>query len=391
MNEIVDDNPGDVSNYPAPMTGTPRLIKFLRTALQNPEHDDLFQEVLNLGYTEWQRPERENTWGFADMTSWMEENFGNEAALITMLGKFNQQVCNGGIIQWLDNGYASDNRGRKRQRWGSASPEMDLSLLDWMINDLENSALVRLPHGHEILQILVSIQNEIEDASGPCDHCHNHRYVKCDTCGGYGKADDETCDACEGEGEIDGAPCENCGGKGYVDSNGECEECGGEGEVPCPDCNEDGQLEMDAREGSLNNLNFDRLERVYYSINDAWEQEITGYLRSLVRSPQGGGLLSRAQAFKATEKLMAMLNRLLESIDDEDTEGDVSSYQEPTLPPAQDIVNTFEDYQNDNPGPYDRIARRVASEYNIDVYDVANAFAEMGDEEMAQDIIESME
>jgi len=150
-------------------------------------------------------------------------------------------------------------------------------------------------------------------------------------------------------------------------------------------------LEMDAREGSINNLDFDRLERRYYRINDTWEQEITGYLRSLVRSPQGGGLLSRAQAFKATEKLMAMLNRLLESIDDEDTEGDVSSYQEPTLPPAQDIVNTFEDYQNDNPGPYDRIARRVASEYNIDVYDVANAFAEMGDEEMAQDIIESME
>lgn len=346
MNEIVDDNPGDVSNYPAPMTGTPRLIKFLRTALQNPEHEDLFQEVLNIGYNEWQRPENEQTWGFADMVSWVRENFGDDAALITMLGKFNQQVCNGGIIQWLDNGYASDDskRNRRRRSYG-ASPSMDLSLLEWMIEDLDESSLRNLPHGKDIYDILTSIQNEISDASGECYSCHNHRYVKCEDCDGSGE--DES-------------------------GEGECEECHGEGEVPCQDCNEDGQLEMDAEEGSLNNIYFDRLESKYYKINETWEKEVTDYLKTLVRSSQGGGLLSRAQAFKATENILAMLDRLIEA-----TEPDMNQFPKPSLhwedmSPLLELLfggipdiseDVFEFWNND--GEVDKVLAVLNSGYDV--------------------------
>lgn len=123
----------------------------------------------------------------------------------------------------------------------------------------------------------------------------------------------------------------------------------------------------------------------------------TAYLRSLVRGPQGGGPLSRAQAFRATENLLKMLNRLLETYpegawEDEDSEGDVSSFEKPSMPPIEDIVNTFVDYTHSIGGrhPSD-IARRVAMEYDIDIYDVANALAEDGDEDTAQEIIEGME
>jgi hypothetical protein len=320
MNDLADDTPGDVSNYPAPITGTPRLVKFLRTALQNPDHDDLFQEVLNIGYTEWQQHlEGANAWGFANMVNWMRETFGDDAALIMMLGKFNQQVYNGGIIQWLDNGYASDDSTRhRRQQFYGASPEMDTTLLDNMVDDLQASDLSKLPHGHEMLDILLRIQDEISDADGSCPNCNNHRYVKCENCDGTGE---------NAEGE-------------------DCEECDGEGEIPCPECNEDGHLEMDAREGSLNNMTFDRLDQMYYEFSDVWEKEVTDYLKSLVRQSQpGDGLLSRAQAFKATEKLLVMIDRLLEAIEDETEEGDVSSFIEPTQEPydPEVLVNEYED------------------------------------------------
>ncbi len=306
-----ETNFGDVSEYPAPLEGTPRLISFLRTALNNPEHDELFQEVLNLGYNEWQR--REN-WGFGDMVEWVEEQFGEEAALIVMLGKFNQQVENGGVIQWLDNGYASSSKERGRG-WRTISPEMDISLLEDMISKLTDSPLAKSHLGQNVLQILKRIYAEFEDADANCDYCHNHRYVNCETCGGTGKAEDETCDACDGEGEVDGETCENCGGTGSVSSNdGECEECHGEGELPCEDCNREGQLEMDSKESDWY-PDTDALDKYYYSFNKKWEAEVEEYLKKLVRGSEGGGLLSRAQAFKATEKILNMLNRLIESLE----------------------------------------------------------------------------
>ncbi len=403
MSDILDDIPGDVSTYPTPLIGTPRLIKALRSVLQNPEHDELFQEVLNIGYTEWQRPEHED-WSFADMIDWMTENYGEEAALIVMLGKFNQQVCNGGIFQWLDNGYASDDRGRKGRGYGRTG-SVDLTLLERMLEILESSSIARLPLVKKVAHMLILIQEEIESLGDECYTCHNHRYVKCEDCDGTGKmavGDDE-----DGNTEF---------------AEEECDVCGGEGEVPCGDCNEDGQLEIDAPEADLSNAyNFDRLEREFYSYNSNLEEEIEGYLKSLVRSSAGGGLLSRAQAFKATENLLKMLNRLIESLEDiededfdpesdlqsdidrtnahkrgeryedEDEEGEVSSFKEPLVPPEV-LADEFEDkLHGDFDGGAYQVARHLANIYNIDIYDVINAVAEFGDESDIEDIMAGME
>ena len=312
------EGPGGVSAYPKPVTGTPRLIQFLKTRLNEPEprgeYDSLFQDVLNFGYEEWQKPEHEQ-WSFADMLDWMADEFGEDAALIIMLGRMNGEICNGGIVQWLDNGYASDYRGdtQRRHRYQSISPDMDLSLLERMMADLEGSALGRLPHARQIERTLEEIQSTILDSGEECQSCHNARYVKCEDCDGTGKMAEDDCDECNGSGEIDGEECPNCGGKGVIMSGEEsCDICDGEGEVPCEDCNPEGQLERDSDVGEVQIPNF--LDHEYYKFNKEWEAEVEGYLKGLVRAPSGQGLLSRTQAFKATESLLRELESILDSL-----------------------------------------------------------------------------
>lgn len=288
------DELGDVSTYQAPSIGEPRLISFLRTALSSPEHESIFQDVLDLGYNEWQKPEHEHTWGFEDMVHWVASQFGEVAALIIMFGKFNQQVENGGITQWLDNGYASDSKARRRHSWATISPDMDLSLLEEMLEGLTSVPLGNLPSAVKVSHILDDIRSTIEDANEECRECRNHRYVRCEVCDGAGTIVDEDNEDEDVEDQ-------------------ECSECHGEGEVPCQNCNPDGTLEMDSEEGEVPTEQFERLDKYYYSFNQAWESEIENYLKGLIRSASGGGLLSRAQAIKATESIINLLDRILEA------------------------------------------------------------------------------
>jgi hypothetical protein len=63
---------------------------------------DRFQGILNKAYSRWQKGgEHENK----DMTSFVNA-LEEPERMATVLGKFNQQVTNGGVRQWVDNGYA---------------------------------------------------------------------------------------------------------------------------------------------------------------------------------------------------------------------------------------------------------------------------------------------
>ena len=57
------------------------------------------QEIMNGAYDKW----KEKT----SMKEWLFELTGLEKKAVA-LGKLNQQVCNGGFVQWCDNGYAKD-------------------------------------------------------------------------------------------------------------------------------------------------------------------------------------------------------------------------------------------------------------------------------------------
>ncbi len=283
-------NIGDVSEYPAPAMGTPRLTEFLRSTLQSPDfdpEDGLYQAVLDLGYAEWQKPENE-MWSFGNMIHWMEENFGHEAALITMLGKFNQQVGNGGITQWLDNGYAS-KASEGRRGYQGISPQMNLDLLEQMLDLMASSPIGSLPSADVIKDVLENILGTISESDQDCPNCRNHRYVR----------------------------CEDCEGTGYIEDDGgedtDCLSCGGEGEVPCDDCNSEGQLESDADHGDINYKDFEWSEDTYFKIEEEWTKQIEGWLRRLVRSPKGNSI-NRTQAIKATESILSTLNKILESL-----------------------------------------------------------------------------
>jgi hypothetical protein len=288
MNNL--DDFGDVSEYPTPVVGTPRLAEFLRSTLQSPDfdpEDDLYQAVLDLGYTEWRKPENE-MWSFGNMVRWMEENFGRDAALITMLGKFNQQVDNGGVTQWLDNGYAS-NAPEGRRGYQGISPQMNLDLLEQMLDLMASSPIGSLPSADVIKDVLENILRTVSGSDQDCSNCHNHRYVR----------------------------CEDCEGTGYIEDDGgedtDCLSCSGEGEVPCDDCNSKGRLESDADHGSINYKGFEWSEDTYFKIEEEWTKQIEGWLRRLVRRSKSNSV-NRTQAIKATESILSTLDKILESL-----------------------------------------------------------------------------
>jgi hypothetical protein len=71
---------------------------------------DWHQAILDIGYTRWQNSENINN--YEDMINFMSSNYGDFSALMILVGKYNQQVCNGGHIQYYNNKYCgSDEAG----------------------------------------------------------------------------------------------------------------------------------------------------------------------------------------------------------------------------------------------------------------------------------------
>jgi len=68
--------------------------------------DSWHQSIMNIGYVWWQSPDNKDK-SYHHMIEHLSESFGEPAALLTLLGKYNQQVDNGGHSQYYDNGYTS--------------------------------------------------------------------------------------------------------------------------------------------------------------------------------------------------------------------------------------------------------------------------------------------
>ena len=72
---------------------------------------DCHQTILNIGYNWWQKssedPERtKKSIDYKDMIDYISETYGEIYAGLILIGKYNQQVTNGGHFQYYDNGYA---------------------------------------------------------------------------------------------------------------------------------------------------------------------------------------------------------------------------------------------------------------------------------------------
>lgn len=73
------------------------------------DDNDFHQATLNIMYQEWQT----NYIGYTykEILDWFEDTYDSFAKFAVLIGKYNQQVCNGGHIQYFDNGYANGDGG----------------------------------------------------------------------------------------------------------------------------------------------------------------------------------------------------------------------------------------------------------------------------------------
>ena len=62
---------------------------------------EFHQAVLDVGYSKWQE---QTLWDYRAMLEYTEKTYGVAAKLFILLGKYNQQVNNGGHSQYHANG-----------------------------------------------------------------------------------------------------------------------------------------------------------------------------------------------------------------------------------------------------------------------------------------------
>ena len=115
------------------------------------EEFDYHQTILNIGYKWWQRAENKNM-SYLNMIDYMAETYGEIFAGFILVGKYNQQVCNGGHFQYYGNGYADGKGGCFSDR--DFDHPLHRRLISWFekiikenqdkdyINDLNNAFIV---------------------------------------------------------------------------------------------------------------------------------------------------------------------------------------------------------------------------------------------------------
>lgn len=79
---------------------TERLVEVNDESYQKGE---VWQAILNIGYNMWQSNDQDLS--YSDMINWTRIEFGEFAAFCILVGKYHQQVTNGGHIQYWDNCY----------------------------------------------------------------------------------------------------------------------------------------------------------------------------------------------------------------------------------------------------------------------------------------------
>jgi len=217
---------------------TPALAKALRSD-EDYNNGEVHQALLNIGYDFWQN-EQNKHWGYEDMVHNARQVFGKLTAFAILSGKANQQITNGGIMQYIDNGYAGNYNYRRAILDWDLHMEMIELMEDLRVDSLtENTATAHkfyldLPH-----QVSLDEEYETEET--------------CEDCGGSGEVDMGWNDE-EEEEEIE--QCSTCDGSGSeIVSNDDY------GTIYVPD----------------------RLDSYYYSFNEEYMNDLNNYFRSQVK------------------------------------------------------------------------------------------------------------
>lgn len=189
-----------------PLLETAIATPALRQALQNDDDyrtGDVHQAILNIAYSDWQNKDKGIS-NYGQMIGHTEESYGKLAAFAVLAGKHNQQVGNGGHMQYFDNGYA-DGQGGFGGKHDTSNP-LHQHMIDLMV---EFGLAKAAPIGQQALEIYQAFEIEID----------NERWeeVDCESCHGSGQEETQYTEA----GEPIEKSCEDCGGSGREEIDNE--------------------------------------------------------------------------------------------------------------------------------------------------------------------------
>ena len=68
--------------------------------------DGYHQTILNIMYKHWQKDDVNMS--YTEILEWFKNEYGELGTFAVQIGKYNQQVCNGGHFQYYHNGYTGD-------------------------------------------------------------------------------------------------------------------------------------------------------------------------------------------------------------------------------------------------------------------------------------------
>lgn len=216
------------------------LLEFIKSD-ETSVNREYFQSLLDLGYDEWQKPEN-NKWSYSDMVQFVGEKYGELVAFAVLIGKYNQQVCNGGHIQYYDNGYASGSGAMTNHG-------EDISLHEKLLDlCLKNTELKIFEWYEPLKNILQRFTNFSID---------EERYETC------------SCSECGGSGEI-------------IDEGIEDDDWTTEGiEMTCNSCGGSGEEEIDNDNyGQVYGHDWENLDDEYYAINEQIEKDLEVYFKN---------------------------------------------------------------------------------------------------------------
>ena len=118
------------------------------------------------------------SWGQGEMLDNCEKEFGKLARLCVQVGKYNHQVCNGGHIQYYDNGFATGGGGFGDNHRGDIGSHLE------MVDDFEQ-LLLPLVDDDEMKYLLEQGLNVMSRFAIEIDD-ERETEVECETCGGSG-------------------------------------------------------------------------------------------------------------------------------------------------------------------------------------------------------------
>lgn len=162
------------------------FTKHLIESLQRTD-EGIHQDLLTIAYADWQAAD---DWSYAKMLENAREKYGELVEFAILIGKYNQQVCNGGHFQYWDNGYAS-----------AGGDITDAILHERLVELFDKFEFSKLKMGNAVY---VGLKSFLQSAQRPgdCYECHGEGgwhetdddggdpyFDKCCTCGGSGDDD----------------------------------------------------------------------------------------------------------------------------------------------------------------------------------------------------------